>query len=352
MTYPPQGPYGQQPDPYGQQGPQQPQYGGGYPQQQPSGQYGGYDPNAQQQPSGQYGGYDPNAQYGGGYQQYGGLGGPPGPQKSKTGPIIAIVAIVVLLLGGLGITGFVAPGFFLSDDKGGNNAGSGETTSEKKDTGAEEFMDKLVTAADEQNKSELRSLACSDATDTVDSAIDAIDSTDNAKLGDVKNESDDEIEFIVTITYEGKQEDDTVTIKKDGGDWCWHDIKAGTATGDDDSASAETPTAEDSETAEPTDAPTGDTDGEKFVQTFLDKMNGGDGAGAAAMSCSDSTSQSDITEAATQGSALEMDPSGTTADDAYVGADLKGTLAGAPATGRTSAFLEKGKWCIYTFFAS
>lgn len=345
MTYPPQGPYGQQPEPYGQQPDpygqqQQPQYGGGY----------------QQQPSGQYGGYDPNAQYGGGYQQYGGLGGPPGPPKSKTGPIIAIVAIVVLLLGGLGITGFVAPGFFLSDDEGGGNAGSGDTsgkTTEQKPSGAEEFMNKLVSAADEQSKSALRALKCPDATDTVDSAIDAIDNIDGAELGDIKNESDDEVDFIVTITYEGKDEDDTVTIKKDGDDWCWHDIEAGSIEGGDDSADA--PTASD-DTASveppPSGGATGDSEGEQFVQTFLDKLNGGDGAGAAAMSCSDSTSQSDITEAAAQGAKLSMDPAGTTADDAYVGADLKGTLEGAPATGRTSAFLEEGAWCIYTFFAS
>jgi hypothetical protein len=88
------------------------------------------------------------------------------------------------------------------------------------------------------------------------------------------------------------------------------------------------------------------------VQSFLDKLNAGDGAGAAAMSCSDSTSQSDITEAAGQSPQLQMDPAGTTADSSYVGADLKGTLNGADATGRTSAFLEDGNWCIYTFFAS
>ncbi len=132
MTYPPQGPqgpYGQQPDPYGQQPDpygQQQQYGG-YPQQQP--------------------GYDPNGQYGGGFQsgQYGGLGGPP-PKKNK-GPIIAVVAIVVLLLGGLGITGFVAPGFFLSDDKGTSNTGDGgDKTSEENGggSGADSFIKNLV----------------------------------------------------------------------------------------------------------------------------------------------------------------------------------------------------------------
>src|SRR4051794_39021692 len=104
MTYPPQGPYGQQqPDPYGQQ---QPQYGGGY-QQQPH-----YHPNAQCDRSAQYGG----AQDGGGYGQCGGLGGGQQPPKNNKGPIIAIVTIVVLILAGVGITGFVAPGFFLSDD--------------------------------------------------------------------------------------------------------------------------------------------------------------------------------------------------------------------------------------------
>jgi hypothetical protein len=343
MTYPPQGPYGQQPDPYGQQQPQQqPQYGGGY----------------QQPQTGQFGAYDPNAQYGGGYQQYGGLGGPPEPPKSKTGPIIAIVAIVVLLLGGLGITGFVAPGFFLSDDKeGSNNAGSGDSSSEKptegKDNGSQETIDKLVAAADDQDKSALRTLKCSAATDTVDSAIDAIDNIDSAEFGEVKDESDDEVTFTVTISFDGKTEDDTVTLKKDGEDWCWQDIEAGEPTGGDDSTTTEETTANDTTVTDPGGGgATGDSEGEQFVQSFLDKVNGGDGAGAAAMSCSDSTSQSDITEAAAQGAVLEMDPAGTTADEAYVGSDLKGTLAGAAVTGRTSAFLEDGAWCIYTFFAS
>lgn len=341
MTYPPQGPYGQQPDPYGQQ---QPQYGGGY----------------QQPQTGQFGAYDPNAQYGGGYQQYGGLGGPPEPPKSKTGPIVAIVAIVVLLLGGLGVTGFVAPGFFLSDDKeGSNNAGSGggtssEKPSENKDSGPQEFIDKLVAAADEQDKSVLKTLKCSDATDTVDSAINAIDNIDGAELGEIKDESADEVQFIVTISFDGKTEDDTVTITKDGSDWCWQDIEAGEPTGGDDSTTTEETTGDAPEPSNPGGGggATGDSEGEQFVQSFLDKVNGGDGAGAAAMSCPDSTSQSDITEVASQGAALEMDPAGTTADDAYVGADLKGTLGGEAVTGRTSAFLEDGAWCIYTFFAS
>jgi hypothetical protein len=346
MTYPPQGPYGQQPDPYGQQpqpGPygQQPQ-----PPQQP--QYGGY-----QQPTGQYGAYDPNAQYGGGYPQYGGMGGPQ-PPKSKKGPIIAIVAIAVLLLGGLGITGFVAPGFFLSDDKNNadkdkNKGGGGTTATDDKGSGADDFIAQLVAATDGKDKSELKELACSDATSSVSGATNSIDEITSAELKDTEEVSDEEVTAILTIVVEEDEDDYAATVVKDGGDWCWKDIVQGTEAG---SASAD-PTAS-SDTAEPpiSGAPTGDTDGEKFVQSFLDKLNAGDGAGAAALSCSDSTSQSDITEAATQSPQLEMDPAGTTADSSYVGADLKGTLGGAAATGRTSAFLEDGKWCIYTFFAS
>ena len=336
MTYPPQGPYGQQPDPYGQQ---QPQYGGGYqqPQQQP--QYGG--------------GYDPNAQYGGGYTQYGGLGGGPQQPKNK-GPIIAVVTIVVLILAGVGVTGFIAPGFFLSDDKGGggNAAGGGTTTSGKDDKGggADDFIQKLVAAADDKNKTALEGYQCSDATESVKGATKDIDEISGAELKDTEVKSDTEVVATLSIVVDDSDGDYEVTVVKDGGDWCWKDISAGSGGGGD---SSDAPTDSSSPDSSPAgQPPTGDTDGEKFVQSFLDKLNSGDGAGAAAMSCSDSTSQSDITEAATQSPQLQVDPEGTTVDDTYVGADLKGTLNGQDASGRTSAFVEDGKWCIYTFFAS
>jgi hypothetical protein len=362
MTYPPQGPYGQQPDPYGQQQPQQPQppqqpQYGGYPQQQQP-QYGGYDPNTQQQyagydPTQQQAAYDPNAaQYGGGYgQQYGGFGGGPQPPKSNKGPIIAVVSIVVLILAGVGITGFVAPGFFLSDDKGGNNTANGGSSNTKPSTpenaGADEFLEKLVAAADEKDKTALTGFQCSDASDGVKGATDDINEIESAELKDTREKSDTEVVATLSIVVDGSDGDYDVTVVKDGGDWCWKDIES--AGG---SSSSEETTTEGSGSSEAVPPATGGTDGEKFVQSFLDKLNAGDGAGAAALSCSDSTSQSDITEAATQSPQLQMDPAGTTADSSYVGADLKGTLGGAEASGRTSAFLEDGKWCIYTFFAS
>ncbi|TDV39999.1 hypothetical protein [Actinophytocola oryzae] len=344
MTYPPQGPYGQQPDPYGQQQPQQPQYGGGYqqPQQPQQPQYGaGY----QQQPP--YGGYDPNVQYGGGYNQYGGFGGGPQPPKKNKGPIIAIVSIVVLVLAGVGITGFVAPGFFLSDDKGDSNTAGPGTSDKEKSSGADAFINKLVAAADDKDRSTLEGYQCSNATESVKGATKDIDEIDSAELKDTREKSDDEVVATLNIVVDGDDGDYDATVVKDGGDWCWKDITSGPA----DSGSSSTEETSSSAPA-PGGGATGDSDGEKFVQSFLDKLNAGDGAGAAALSCSDSTSQGDITQAATQSPKLEMDPAGTTADSSYVGADLKGTLNGATASGRTSAFVEDGKWCIYTFFAS
>jgi hypothetical protein len=339
MTYPPQGPYGQQPDPYGQQ---QPQYGG-YPQQ----------PQQPQQP--QYGGYDPNVQYGGGYGQYGGLGGgPQPPKKSNKGPIIAVVSIVALILAGVGITGFVAPGFFLSDDKGGNSAG-GSTTGGKKNTGAEAFVEKLVAAADDKDKAALKDLQCADASSDVTDATDAIDEITSAELKEISEQSDTKAVAVLTIKVNGETDDYPTTVVKDGGKWCWKDITKGAGGSSDDPSTEETTSEDESASAEtpapPNGGATGGSEGEQFVQSFLDKLNGGDGAGAAAMSCSDSTSQTDITDAAAKGAQLQMDPQGTTADSSYVGADLKGTLGGADAEGRTSAFLEDGAWCIYTFFA-
>lgn len=143
MTYPPQpGPYGQQPGPYGGQpgGPQQggPQQGG-YPQP------GGPPPGAPPQPGGPQpggpGGFPPSGGFPQQGMQQGGYppqGQPPGfpqgpdgfdqqPKSKKTG-LIAGIAAAVLVIAAVLVTGFWAPGFFVSDDsetsaEGGNDSG-------------------------------------------------------------------------------------------------------------------------------------------------------------------------------------------------------------------------------------
>ncbi|MFI7678409.1 hypothetical protein [Actinophytocola sp. NPDC049390] len=54
--------------------------------------------------------------------QYGGYPGHGAPPKKDRAPLIASMIFVVAVLAGLGITGFVTPGFFLGDDDGGGNS--------------------------------------------------------------------------------------------------------------------------------------------------------------------------------------------------------------------------------------
>jgi hypothetical protein len=355
MTYPPQGPqgpYGQQPDPYGQQQSdpygqqQQPQYGGGYQQQPPTGQFGAYDPNAQQ---GQYGAYDPNAQYGGGYPQYGGVGGPP-PKKNK-GPIIAIVSIVVLLLAGLGITGFVAPGFFLSDKDDSAGGGGGGSSTANAPSGADAVIAQLVAAADDQNKSKLKDLTCSDAEEVVDAAIESIDETEGAELKDTEEQGSDTVVATLSITVDGDTDDYDATVKKDGKDWCWQDISDGTGSTGGSSSSSEEPSTTDSEPGG--GGTTVDSDGAAFIQSFLDKLATNDPEGVKAMLCSDATQTAQQTSAdiATRQSELKLDDDAAVSTTSVSG-NVVGTLDGKEASGVTSAFIENDNWCIYTFFVA
>jgi hypothetical protein len=353
MTYPPQQPYGQQPDPYGQG--QQPGQYGGY--QTPPGGYQQTPPGGYQQPppTGQYpAGYDPTAQYGGfpGGQYGGGYGGPP-PPKKNTGMIVAVVAIVVLVLGGLGITGFVAPGFFLSD-KSDNAGGGGSPTSSENGAAADDFIDELVKAADDKDSSTLKDLACSDAESNVQQAIDDIDEISGATLKDTDEKSSSKVVAKLEIVVNSDSADYDATVVKDSKDWCWSDIAPSDGgTGDLPTGSPSEPSGTDTSSPPTGGGSSGSGgEGETFVQGFLDAVNGGDAAGAKTKLCPDSTSQSDVEDAVKGKANLEMDTAGMESQDEYVGVDLKGTLNGAPTSAaRTSAFLEDGGWCIFTFYA-
>ena len=61
------------------------------------------------------------------YGGYPGQAGPHGvPPKKDRAPLIASMIFVVAVLAGLGITGFVAPGFFLGEDGGGSSSAGGD----------------------------------------------------------------------------------------------------------------------------------------------------------------------------------------------------------------------------------
>jgi len=201
MTYPPQ--------------PGQPEYGQGeqqYPGQQQYPQ-GGYDQSGAypQQPQQQYPGYPqqyPGQQYPG--QQYGqGFGGPPAPpKKSNTGLLVGIAAAVVVLVT-LAITGFAAPGFFLSDDKA---------------AGPEATAQAIIDGINARDRTALTALKCANAEKDVVQAIERVSDVSDATLGETTKASETEYTMSVTLNVEGRTRTGTGTLAREGEKWCWKEI--------------------------------------------------------------------------------------------------------------------------------
>ncbi|MGV9293650.1 MULTISPECIES: hypothetical protein [Amycolatopsis] len=276
MTYPPQP--GQGGDPYGQ-GWQQPG-SGGVPQQpgwdpnqahqqpgwDPNAQHQqqpAWDPNAQQQPQQ---GWDPNAQQqypgyqqqpypgtqqfpqqGWDQQQYpGGPGGEP-PKNNKTGLWIGIAVAVVVVVA-LGITGFVAPGFFLSkDDKGSSQAqppapapspsqsseaplpsdSSSPSTDSSEDPGssgasgeAKQVIDNFLAKLNAKDAAGATALACQGTESMSKRSIDETTSGDpQLTLGKVTAGSAT-TSARITGTLSGKDASGTMVIMNRGGGYC------------------------------------------------------------------------------------------------------------------------------------
>ncbi|MGH3433078.1 MAG: hypothetical protein ACRDQB_09610, partial [Thermocrispum sp.] len=142
---------------------------GGYNPQDPYNQgHGGYQQNPYQQGYPQSGGFPAQ---GGGYP-------PQPPPKSNTTLIVSIVAVVVLAIGALGVTGFVAPGFFLADDKkdseGDGKSGGG--------TGPEALAQAIVAGLNAKDAAALTALKCPDAEDDVSQVIGRVQQVLSAQL--------------------------------------------------------------------------------------------------------------------------------------------------------------------------
>jgi hypothetical protein len=216
-----------------------------YPQQR--GQHGGYP-----QP-GQYGGYQQPGP--GQYGQFGGYGRPP--QKKNNAAVVVVVLVAVLVLAGVGITGFVAPGFFLGDDK--ESAGG---------SGIEQFAGTLAEAANDQDKSALGDLKCADATDSVDEAITLIGQTGGAELSETKEIAKDKYVVVVTISYQGTSAPFAATVVKDGNGLCWQDFAPGSGPAGGGDAVPEPPSPGGSDEGD-SGPDSGPADSEAFVEEFL-----------------------------------------------------------------------------------
>lgn len=303
----------------------------------------------------------------GGQQPYPGYGGygppPPQPPKKNTAAIVSVVAVIVVLLGTLGITGFVAPGFFLSDDSeptagGGTTTTTTTTTSEEPDTqGGEDVLEAVADGLDGQDKDALTDLACTDAKPIVEEAIDDSGNVTKAELTDTEEVADDELLGTVEVTVNDEKADFEVTAVLDDDEWCWQDI-----------AQAGGPaTSEPSEPSEPTEGPGGGepTAGGKpvpagaltLMKGFLTAINGGDAAKAKGMLCEDAIqTPADVDELVGYDPALEIDPEmeGISTSEQSVQLYLRGTAKGQELSGYDGnlwATNYDGAWCMHAFRA-
>jgi len=335
MTYPPQPgqpDYGQQPDPYGQQpggyGQQQP---GGYPQygQQPGyGQPGYPQPYPQPGAGGSGGGYPPTGQFPG----YGAP--PPGGGGGKKGLWIGLSVGLVVILAALGITGFVAPGFFLSDD---------ESASASPDATASAIVDAL----NKHDKAKLRGFTCSDAGTDVTKRIDAVDDVVSAKLVNVATNGNTATVNVAVSTDSGSGTA-TATMVKQNDAWCWQKLSLG-SSGGSGSSSKKSSSSSRSRTSTSSSSSSSSDLGQVAIDSFIAKLNGGDAAGAMALVCTANAAQvqSTVTKATSGSTNLTADVSGVGA--VYFGS-FEGTLGGEQVTdGWISTDRDGERACIDDF---
>ena len=316
MTYPPQPgqpDYGQQPGGYGQQP-------GGYPQSGGFPQYGqqpGYGQPGYTQP---YPAYDQGGGGGGGYPptgQYPGYGAPPPGGGGKKGLWIGITVAVVVILAAVGITGFVAPGFFLSDDKVTPDATAAS----------------LVNALAKHDKNTLRGFVCADAEKEVSSKIDDVDDVTSAKLVNVVTNGNLATANVAVSTDDGSGTA-IATLSLQNENWCWQKVELKQDSGGTRSKSRSS-TRPSSRTSSPTSSSSSSSGGDVYkgtIDSFVSKINSGDGAGATALVCTANVSelQSNISEATSGGASITADVSGYGA----VGfGDVEGTIGGKRLSG-------------------
>ncbi|MEU4448556.1 hypothetical protein AB0K14_09995 [Actinosynnema sp. NPDC050801] len=322
-----------------------------YPQQP----FGGHEPSDRfprpTPPPGQQG-----PPFGYGTPEHGGFGAPP-PPKRNTGAVVAVVALVVLVLGGIGFTGFVAPGFFLAE---GGTGGSSTTpvprTSSSVPPGAdpERLVGAVVEALGSQDTDFLKGVACAEAGSAVHKVIDDVAPFRGAEpVGSPKTSADEAVgTFEVATAW--KTEKFQVEVVRDGGTWCWHNI----ARADVGKTSAK-PT---SSTAAPT-APGTPTAGGKPVdpagletlRTFVDNLNAGNAAEAKAQLCADAIKKPrhvDELIGYEPDLAVDSTKDGITSGPGSFQLYVRGTAKGQKIDGSSGSVWVTnfdGPWCVHAF---
>lgn len=319
-----------------------------YPQQP----FGGQSPSDEPpQPGPHRGYYDPAGQHGGGF-------GAPPPRKKNTAANVAAAVTVVLILAGVGFTGFVTPGFFLA----GNSTAETSTTATPSPTASsapvsspEEFLLALVAAWNSNKVTNLRAITCENTQPAVHRAISDVSSVESVKpVGNPKMSADRAV-ATVRITRAERTQEFEVTFTPNGREWCWQDIAPaadGVVTAESVPRPTRTP-------ADPGTLTAGgkpvDPQAVTAMRTFLDSINAGDAAKAAAQLCADAIKKPrNIEELVGHKPELELNPTmdGRSSDPRSVIMYLRGTAKGQVVEGHSgNLWMSKyeGAWCVHAF---
>ncbi|MFD1150918.1 hypothetical protein [Saccharothrix hoggarensis] len=322
-----------------------------YPQQP----YGGQGPS--EQFPGQTPGHGQPSWYGA--PQPGGFGAPPPPPpRRNTAAVVTVVALVVLVLGGLGFTGFVAPGFFLGD--GGTAAPQAptapSTTSSSVPPSAdpERLLEAVVEAFGAQDAKVLEDVACPEAGSAVHKVVEDVAPFRGAELVATRKTSADVAVGAVEVATKSKPEEYELKVVRDGDTWCWTNISR-----TDVGKTSAKPT---SPTSAPTDPKTPTAGGKPVdpaalaaVQAFLDSVNAGDAAKAKTQLCADGIKKPQhVDELVGHDPDLRINTTkdGITAGPKSFQLYLQGTAKGQKIDGHSGNVWVTnydGPWCVHAF---
>lgn len=250
--------------------------------------------------------------------------GPP-PKKSNTGVIVAIVAVVVLALTTLGITGFVAPGFFLGDDESSGDAGSHDLST------PQAAAEALVAALKAKDAAAVRAVKCAGATADVEQLANLVSSVNTAELTGVQQQSDTQATVFLVVDGFGDRSETDVQFAKEGNRWCLSSLEGAADPPDPDA-----PSVEDGRAAK--------------MQAFLDAINAGNEPGAAAEVCAGAQSYMTqrVSELLDGDANLRMTGAPTAENNNASGVDIGGTVNGSSVSGQLHAQSDDdgATWCV------
>ncbi|WP_436497127.1 hypothetical protein [Actinokineospora sp. HUAS TT18] len=274
----------------------------------------------------------PETQYGNGFT----------PPQKKTGQVIAAVAGVLTVVG-LGFTGFVAPGFLVSEP-----ATEPPTTSTKPRTpGPEEVLRNVADGLDARDTTVLLDLTCELRRPAVDTVIDNAAEVQEATLVGKPKITGNKAVGTLSLITNARRTQVEVIVTRDDDTWCWSDTRSTERTRPSPtSTTARTPTAGGQPVAPEALA---------AMQKFLDSVNAGDATTAKTLLCSDAiASPQKVDELVGYQPRLRIDAAmdGKSSGSRSVQLYLTGTAKGQRVQGYAANLWVTNygaTWCVHAF---